>query len=358
MQSKKRLWLWLLLPPIVLFSACSVLRGSDRSASEQADVETETEETAEQSALQETPETGSKDRTDPALSTTEKQIVRIFLPDRDHKRFQMDGEYLEDQFENAGFDAIVYDAGGDPVKQAAALKQAIELQTDLCVLVPIDAREVRDAAWEIGSRGISLVIYDEPLPNMGSAAFFVGFRESDVAAMLLEAEQLEEAHREELARIAEEEAALQDAETQDSDAAGSEKGSEPEETAETETAEETEDPVIPLLGGDDEEEILRAISDGDRQAAVYCDTAGEAVVVLDIGINLLHEKMPDGGLIAASGWGFPCSYQEGEPGKRPAAFYLEPVLITKSDMEEKLVVPGYYVKDADGYLHPAPVEND
>ncbi|MBQ6441183.1 MAG: hypothetical protein IJJ13_01140 [Lachnospiraceae bacterium] len=286
----------------------------------------------------------------------EKKTVRIFLPDRSELRFRMDGEYLEEQFENAGFEAVIYDAGLDPQKQASALKSACDLPTDLCVLVPLDEREVREAVWEIGESEIPLVIYDQPLTNMGAAAFFVGFRDSDVEKALEEAELLEEAHQLELleqeVQLTGDEEGMQDAPEEKE---LTEDTKQEEEVLETETA---EDLIPPLLGEDPETDtmLLRELTDGDRQALVYRDISEEGIVVLDLGLNLLRGVTPDAGLIPASGWGFPCEYLDGEEGVRPAAFYLQPVLITTENTEEKLVVPGYYVMGSDGYLQPRTAE--
>lgn len=353
MQKKRHLCLWLCITiPMLAATACGVKERNGTAVSEAKQTETnrvQIEMTQPSAPLQvETPK--------PAVSGEEKKIVRIFLPDRKTERFRMDGEYLEEQFENAGFDAVVYDAGADAEKQAAALKGMTELPTDLCVLVPLNTREVREAVREIDQSEIPLIIYDQPFFDMKAAAFFVGFQDSDVKAALEDVQLIEEAHQLELEQALAEAQEVENAEAapEEESADDAQEVKDSEETTE-ETAKES---ISPLLGEDSKKdsELLRELADGEKQALVYRDTAGEAVVVLDIGINLLRGVTPDAGLIAASGWGFPCTYQAGTPGEQPDAFYLQPVLITTENMEEKLVIPGYYKTGIDGYLQPVQTE--
>ncbi len=332
-KSHVRLLLW--IPALCLFAACGNGHGKNEAVTETekdavARIEISTGEAVR------TPESTKNTGPSPA-----KKTVRIFLPDKNILRFRMDGEYLEEQFENAGFEAVTYDAGMDEERQAAALRNVADLPTDLYVLVPLDGREVREAVKEIGDSGIPLIVYDQPLSNMGAAAFFVGFQEDDVVKALEDVQNLEEAHL--LALAEAEETETETEETQ---------------TEKDEVQTEAEEVLIPLLGEDEEtdDKLLAELKDGERQAVVYRDTAGEAVAVLDIGINLLRGVTPDAGLIAASGWEFPCTYREGIDGVRPAEFDLLPVLVTTDNMEELLVIPGYYVRDTDGYLRPGSAE--
>lgn len=337
MRKKRQFRQLLWIPALCFLTACGNGQGKNEVVTETEMPAAERLEISTDQALEKNPET-TKDIEPPSP----KKTVRIFLPDKNTLRFRMDGEYLEEQFENAGFEAVTYYAGLDAEKQAAALRNVSDLPTDLFVLVPLEGREVREAVKEIGEGEIPLIVYDQPLSNMGTAAFFVGFRDEDVTKALEEVQNLEEAHLLELTEA--EETETETVEMQ--------------EEQEEEQTEEEEDPVDPLLGEDEDTDyrLLAELKDGERQAVVYRDTAGEAVAVLDIGINLLRGVTPDAGLIAASGWEFPCTYREGTDGVRPAEYDLQPVLLTTDNMEELLVVPGYYDRDTNGYLRPGTAE--
>ena len=82
--------------------------------------------------------------------------------------------------------------------------------------------------------------------------------------------------------------------------------------------------------------------------------ANEAVVTLDLAKAILDGSTIDSSLISAAGWSFDCAYDtdsyETTPGHKCPSFLLVPDVVTKDNMEEKLVTPGYYVVGSDGYL--------
>lgn len=258
--------------------------------------------------------------------------VRIFLPDCTENRWYMDSVYLEEQFQNAGFDAVVYDGENDNAKQTADISGIDYEETDLLIVVPVDRRGITAFLTDPGEKGIPIILYDRPASDMSWVSYYVGFSEEDVQRYLEEAVRLNEEAEEE------------------TEAAGTENEAQEEEAQEEETDEGIETDLL-LRGESADEAVLKEIADGEIEAAVYRDVTGEAVVALDLGINLLYGEYADESLIPASEWGFPCRYDAGAPGRIPPAFFLEPVLITRENMTEKLVIPGYYTEGTDGYLH-------
>ena len=90
---------------------------------------------------------------------------------------------------------------------------------------------------------------------------------------------------------------------------------------------------------------------------VYKAVANEAVVTLDLAKAMLAGDTVDESLIEKSGWDFECAYDtesyETSEGNKCASFRLVPTVVTKDNLQEALVDPGYYTSDDDGYLHPA-----
>lgn len=251
-----------------------------------------------------------------------RQMVRILLPDRSEERWETDGRYLEDQLRNAGFDTVTSYAEGDADVQIASLQEITEENTDLLIVVPVDESRVNPVLAEVS--GVPVILYDMPVSDMSGISYFVGFSEQDVNAKLEEAMRLQE---EALAEAATEETEEPEAEE-----------TAPEEVTDEASGEagdvtEGED-VSPLLGKDRDEEILQGISDGSIQAAVFLDKSYEAIVVLDIAINLLRGDITDEAFIAASGWEFSCRYDEGISGSTPPSFFIEPELITQENLKE------------------------
>ena len=88
---------------------------------------------------------------------------------------------------------------------------------------------------------------------------------------------------------------------------------------------------------------------------VYKAVANEAVATLDLAVAILNGETPDESLISNSGWDFDCSYDtksyDNGTGIIPS-YLLVPTVVTKDNLDDALVTPGYYTKDSDGYLHP------
>ena len=112
-----------------------------------------------------------------------------------------------------------------------------------------------------------------------------------------------------------------------------------------------------ITGQDGDEANLANIVDGKQSMTVYKAVANEAVVTLDLAKAILNGDTVDGSLIDASGWDFECAYDtesyETSDGNKCPSFLLVPTVVTKDNLQEALVDPGYYTMDDDGYLHPA-----
>lgn len=112
-----------------------------------------------------------------------------------------------------------------------------------------------------------------------------------------------------------------------------------------------------ITGQDGDEANLANIVDGKQSMTVYKAVANEAVVTLDLAKAMLAGDTVDESLIEASGWDFDCTYDtesyETSEGNKCPSFLLVPTVVTKDNLQEALVDPGYYTMDDDGYLHPA-----
>ena len=112
-----------------------------------------------------------------------------------------------------------------------------------------------------------------------------------------------------------------------------------------------------ITGQDGDEANLANIVDGKQSMTVYKAVANEAVVTLDLAKAMLAGDTIDESLIEKSGWDFECAYDtesyETSEGNKCPSFLLVPTVVTKDNLQEALVDPGYYTMDDDGYLHPA-----
>ena len=117
------------------------------------------------------------------------------------------------------------------------------------------------------------------------------------------------------------------------------------------------DNTVLITGQDGDEANLANIVDGKQSMTVYKAVANEAVVTLDLAKAMLAGDTIDESLIEKSGWDFECAYDtesyETLQRKKGLSFRLVPTVVTKDNLQEALVDPGYYTMDDDGYLHPA-----
>lgn len=103
-----------------------------------------------------------------------------------------------------------------------------------------------------------------------------------------------------------------------------------------------------ITGQDGDEANLANIIDGKQSMTVYKAVANEAVATLDIGMNLLNGKKPDGELIKTSGWKFECSYDTSSYNNQKGivpSYLLVPTVVTKDNIQKELVDTGYYTMD-------------
>ena len=116
------------------------------------------------------------------------------------------------------------------------------------------------------------------------------------------------------------------------------------------------DNTVLITGQDGDEANLANIVDGKQSMTVYKAVANEAVVTLDLAKAMLAGDTIDESLIEKSGWDFECAYDtesyETSEGNKCPSFLLVPTVVTKDNLQEALVDPGYYTMDDDGYLHP------
>ncbi|MBO4396157.1 MAG: sugar-binding protein, partial [Eubacterium sp.] len=110
-----------------------------------------------------------------------------------------------------------------------------------------------------------------------------------------------------------------------------------------------------VTGQDGDEANLQNIVDGKQTMTVYKAVANEAVATIDLGAALLEGKEPGEDLIASAGWNFDCTYDttsyDNGTGIIPS-YLLVPTVVTKDNIQQELVDPGYYTMGDDGYPHP------
>ena len=111
---------------------------------------------------------------------------------------------------------------------------------------------------------------------------------------------------------------------------------------------------IIITGQDADEPNMKSIVDGKQSMTVYKALSNESIVTFSLGMAILNGEKPGEELIQNNSWDFECAYDTSsyDNGNRIIPSYLlVPIVVTKENMQEQLVEPGYYTEDEEGYLH-------
>ncbi|MBQ9643151.1 MAG: sugar-binding protein [Lachnospiraceae bacterium] len=349
----------------------------------------------------------------PAAEATGK-TVGIAMPTQSLERWNRDGSYLKEQFESRGYATELVFSDNKIEQQVKDLENMIADEVDLLVIAAIDGESLSQVLADAKDAGIPVIAYDRLIMNTDAVSYYVSFDNYtvgtlqgqfvvdqldldnvdgpfnieftagdpadnnagfffngayDVLKPYIEAGKLnvvsgqtqfdqvataqwntETAMKRfqnilasyysdgtvlDVALCSNDSTALGVAQAIETDYAG--------------------DNTVLVTGQDGDEANLANIVDGKQTMTVYKAVANEAVATLDLGDALLNGETPDEGLIAASNWDFDCAYDtssyDNGTGIIPS-YLLVPTVVTKDNMVDALVTPGYYTQDDAGYLHP------
>jgi len=345
-------------------------------------------------------------------SNGDQKTVGIAMPTQDLERWNRDGAYLDEQFQAAGYKTVVTYSNNEVDQQVNDIQNMLAQGVDLLVIAAIDGNALNTVLDDAGAAGIPVISYDRLIMN-DNVSYYVSFDNYTVGTLqgtyVKEALDLDNAAgpfnieftggdpadnnapfffngamdtlkpyidsgklnvvsgQTEFSVVGTEQwqtdVALNRAQnvlasyyadgtqldawvcSNDSTALG---------VAQAITSDYTGSNSIILTGQDGDVANLRNIKDGIQSMTVYKAVANEAVVTLDLAKAILDGTSVDESLISTSGWDFDCAYDtqsyETTPGHVCPSFLLVPDVVTADNMEEKLVTPGYYTVDSDGYL--------
>lgn len=340
------------------------------------------------------------------------KTVGIAMPTQALERWNRDGAYLDAQFKAAGYNTIVAYSDNKAEQQVNDIQNMLAQGVDILVVAAIDGEALNPVMNDAGADNVPIIAYDRLIMN-DNVSYYVSFDNYTVGTLqgnyIKEALDLDNAAgpfnmeftggdpadnnagyffngafdtlkpyidngklkvvsgQTEFSTVATEQwqtdAALDRAQnvlasyyadgtqldawlcSNDSTALG---------VAQALTSDYAGGNTVIVTGQDGDVANLRNIKDGIQSMTVYKAVANEAVVTLD-----LVKSMLDGGdlgenLISSANWDFDCAYDtesyETSPGHKCPSFLLVPDVVTADNMEEKLVTPGYYKVDANGYL--------
>ena len=351
-----------------------------------------------------------------AVKADDKKLIGVTMPTKDLQRWNQDGENMKKELEAAGYEVDLQYASNDVSTQVSQLENQVANGCDLLVVASIDGSSLGEPLKQAKEAGIPVISYDRliksdavsyyisfdnytvgtlqeqyvvdslDLDNAGDKTYNIEFTAGDpadnnagyffngafdvlkpyidagtlnvvsgqtdfdsVATPAWDTQTALERMQNILASYYADGTQLDVALcSNDSTALGVTQAIESDYAG---------DNTVLITGQDGDEANLANIVDGKQSMTVYKAVANEAVVTLDLAKAMLAGDTIDESLIEKSGWDFECAYDtesyETSEGNKCPSFLLVPTVVTKDNLQEALVDPGYYTMDDDGYLHPA-----
>lgn len=343
-----------------------------------------------------------------------KAKIGLSMPTQSLERWNRDGAYLEEQFQNAGYDTILTYSDNDSGKQVNDIQNMLADGADLLVVAAIDGEALNTALDEAAEAGVPVIAYDRLIKN-DAVSYYVSFDNYTVGTLQgqfvidqLDLDNTDKTYNMEFT-------AGDPADNNagyffngafdtlkpyiDSGKLNVVSGQKDFNTVATEQwntdialeraqnilgsyyADGTQLDVwlcsndstalgvaqgiesdykgsndIIITGQDGDEANLKNIVDGKQTMTVYKNVSNECIATLDLVNGILDKATIDQDFIDKAGWEFDCvfdntSYQTSE-GNNCDSLLLVPSVITKDNLQE-LVDTGLYTMDDDGYLSVA-----
>ena len=343
------------------------------------------------------------------------QKVGIAMPTRSLERWNRDGSYLEEQFKAAGYQVSLTYSDNDPAQQVNDIENLIADKVDILIVAAIDGDALSTVLNDADAAGIPVISYDRLIRNTTAIDYYVSFDNYTVGTLQgqyvidtlgLDLSNTSTSYNIEftagdpadnnagfffngafdtlkpyidagILKVVSGQTTFTEVATAQWDTATAMDRMQNilasyysdgtvldvalcsnDSTALGVTQAITTDyagsnqPII--TGQDGDEANLANVVDGLQSMTVYKAVADEAVVTLALAEAILEGKNPGAELI--SEFGIDCafdteSYDNGT-GIIPS-YLLVPTVVTKDNIQEKLVDTGYYTMGSDGYPHPA-----
>ncbi len=104
----------------------------------------------------------------------ETQKVGISMPTQSLERWNRDGEYLNEQFENAGYDTILTYSDNDSSQQVNDIQNMLADNIDLLIIAAIDGEALNTVMDEASDQGVPVIAYDRLIMN-DATSYYVSF---------------------------------------------------------------------------------------------------------------------------------------------------------------------------------------
>ncbi len=132
---------------------------------------------------------GSSDSSDSSAGTEVEnanagdQTVGISMPTKSLERWNRDGEYLQEQFESAGYNVEVTYSDNDSDQQNNDIANMISDGVDILIVAAIDGDSLSQTLADAKDAGIPVISYDRLIMNTDSVSYYVSFDNYEVGVL-------------------------------------------------------------------------------------------------------------------------------------------------------------------------------
>lgn len=386
-------------------AACGSSSSSSTASSTAASSTTEATSTAEATS---TPAEASSTTATVAKTGDGSQTVGISMPTKSLERWNRDGSFLDKQFKAAGYKTEVTYSDNKIDQQVKDLEGLIADKVDLLVVAAIDGEALSEVLSSAKDANIPVISYDRLIMNTDAISYYVSFDNYKVGQLqgqyIVDTLKLDKAGKKTYniefttgptsdnnapfffngamdvlkpyldkgtLKCPSGQTSFEQCATENWDTTKAMTrmqnilGSNYSDGTQLDVALCSNDSTalgvtqaiqsdysgtntVLVTGQDGDEANLKNLVDGTQTMDVYKAVANEAVVTLNLGVDLLNGKKPDDSLISDSKWDFDCKYDtesyDNGTGKIPS-YLLTPVVVTKDNLKKELVDTGYYKMD-------------
>jgi len=111
------------------------------------------------------------------------KTVGIVMPTKTLERWNRDGEYLETEFKNAGYEVELVYSDNDVIQQKYDIGNLIKKGVDILIVVAVDNDELNRELADAKEAGIPVIAYDRLILNADAVSYCVSFDNYAVGAL-------------------------------------------------------------------------------------------------------------------------------------------------------------------------------
>ncbi|MCD7954324.1 MAG: sugar-binding protein [Lachnospiraceae bacterium] len=110
----------------------------------------------------------------PAAAEEEAQVIGISMPTQSLERWNRDGEYLKEQFENAGYTVELKYSDNDSSQQVSDIQNLLADNVDILIIAAVDGEALNTVMDEAAESEIPVIAYDRLIMN-DATSYYVSF---------------------------------------------------------------------------------------------------------------------------------------------------------------------------------------